>query len=160
MQGNMKRLFLLLLTVLFILTSCDAVEPDHCDGSVTNEISVNMETNVFIKVPNHTDQPNVRVVYWKVPCGEPKKGVFEYNAKAYTDYNDPDDKTAFAQFRNVSYNLRNFKDQIVVEVKITSGGYEEIKTYYYDYNELKDSDGGWHHSNFDFDWSEKWHPSS
>ncbi len=153
----MKRLLLLLLTVLFFLTSCDTVEPDQCDRSITTEISVEMETNVFIKVPSHSDNIEVRVVYWKVPCGEPKKGVFEYNVKAYTDHYDPNDKTAFVQLRYVSYNLRNFQDEIVVEVKIKSGGYEEIKTYYYDYNELKDSDGGWHHSNFDFDWSEKWH---
>ncbi len=155
----MKRLLLIIAVALFTMfssNSCELLAPDKCDGTVKNEISFDMETNVFIEVPSHNDLIDVRVIYWKTPCGLPKKGIFEYNVKARSDIYNINDKTAWVQLSYVSYNLRNSKDEITVEVKITSGGYEEIKTYYYSYDDFESSNGDTHYSNFDFDWSNEW----
>jgi hypothetical protein len=102
---------LLLIIVFAIFITCDIeVDRDECDGTVAHEKSFSIMAAVHVRDFKNLplkDQ-EIKVSFYKIPCGSPSKGQIYFNGLTDSEGN--------FYTTEANYSLRNTKDEIMVEV--------------------------------------------
>lgn len=126
------------ISILFILISLTATtckeDEDPCDESARYEKQVSIKAIVHVLTMD--DEPivneQVKLNLYKIPCGAPAKGFFEFNG--------PTSEAGTWQSTVCGYNLRNLEDQVVVDVfvpNLGNGSAEANSEYaYYKYDDF------------------------
>lgn len=104
-----KVSMLLLLALPLIFIACEEIDDDPCDDSTKPEIAVTIKATAYVLGANNQPIPNVdiKINYWKQPCGDAIKGQFYFSGKT--------DEFGVFYGNLVGYNLRNSEDEVVAE---------------------------------------------
>lgn len=106
---KIKRFFFLASLFVFVattFTSCALIDPDPCDKTVEPEIEAGIRAIVHVldKNKNPIANQQVNLSLYKVPCGAPAKGFF--------DFSGPTNALGIRETTTAWYNLRNSEDEV------------------------------------------------
>jgi hypothetical protein len=117
----MKKSSFLIRFALFILTTisltaCSLMSTGSCDQTIMPEIEVGIKATVHVLDKNRNPIANqqVNLSLYKVPCGAPAKGRFEFDGPTNAD-GIRSTTTAF-------YKLRNSEDEVWVDAHAVNLG--------------------------------------
>jgi hypothetical protein len=134
---RMKPVKLFFFPALFVFvatafTSCSLIDPDPCDKTVEPEIEVGIRAIVHVLDKNKNPIPDqqVNLSLYKIPCGAPAKGIF--------DFSGPTNAQGIRETTVAYYNLRNTEDEVWADAHAVNLGNgsamadSEYATYKYD----------------------------
>ena len=110
MKYNFLYKFILLFTLVFIVTGCDEIMTnDPCDETAKPEIAVSIKAVVHVLDKDKKPIPNQQLMLYlyKEPCGAEIKGKMDFSG---TTDNQGIRSTSVAY-----YNLRNLEDKVWVD---------------------------------------------
>ncbi|MCB2220677.1 MAG: hypothetical protein KQI35_09795 [Bacteroidetes bacterium] len=116
-KHSIYSLTLFLLVFIFTGVSCTEKEDDDpCDDTVKPEISVSIKATIHVLTKDNEPIPNQQVNLWiyKVPCGAPAKGTF--------DFSGPTLENGTRSTSVCYYNLRNADDEVWVDAHAVNLG--------------------------------------
>jgi len=107
---------LLVFLCSFLVTSCKDLKHDPCDDTVASEIAVTLKATVTVLDKDNNPIPDQLLYFniYKVPCGAPAKGFFNFDGNT--------NESGMRASTVVGYNLRNKDDKIWVDVHAVNLG--------------------------------------
>jgi len=108
------RAVTVLLTVFF--TDCSVINSDPCDRTTEPEISAGIKATIHVLDKDRNPIPNqqVNLHLYKIPCGAPAKGDF--------DFSGPTNALGIRETTVANYNLRNSEDAVWVDAHAVNLG--------------------------------------
>lgn len=103
---SLVTFFVALLTI----TSCNNERPEFCDPSGWDSVNIAFKADVTAHYTNGEPLTGtvVRVVFHKVPCGEPAKGFIEYTGTLNSE--------RYHQLGVANYNINHPEDVITAKL--------------------------------------------
>jgi hypothetical protein len=135
----MKKLllrFVLIVPVFLAISSCniDPVVDDCSDGHINVTIDFKATVSAHYTDGTPVSGTVVRVLFYKIPCGEPAKGHMEYTY--------PLNSEGSYLAGPMTYNMYNRQDLIVAKLYINDG-YNDLEFYHQaDGADLQYNNGG------------------
>lgn len=133
----MKRLFLGLAMVvpsLWYLSACETSAGSVCDDTTMDPVNVSFRATVSAHYMDESpvDGLPVDVSIYKLPCGEDRKGQFDFSGTFYQGNYETG---------VVNYNIHNKNDAIVAHLSISNGANSIERDKQINGEDLQSSDG-------------------